>query len=195
MRSGNLSQAQSDFPLLQQYLPSGQSSAATSAASSQNSNPLLAAVNQLGQDLKSGNLSAAQSDFATVQQDVQQIAQQQSAGDAHRHHHHHSTDSDSQTSSQQTPVSTLFNELGTSLQSGNLTTAQQAYSTLQQDFQRFALGGCSSTSSSSASAGASGLSVSEQYLIPPERRDRHARLPLSLFSRYLLGLVVAHVQS
>ncbi|HEY2118909.1 MAG TPA: hypothetical protein VGH37_06970 [Candidatus Acidoferrum sp.] len=110
----------------------------------------------MGQDLKSGNLSAAQSDFATVQQDVQQIAQQQSASSAHHHHHHHSSDSDSQTSSQQTAISALFNELGTSLQSGNLTAAQQAYSTLQQDFQQFAMSGCSTNA---ASAGISNLNI------------------------------------
>jgi hypothetical protein len=47
------------FCALQQYRPRGQqSSSATSAASSRNSNPLLTAVNQLGQALQSGNLSA-----------------------------------------------------------------------------------------------------------------------------------------
>jgi hypothetical protein len=150
---GNLSQAQSDFSALQQYLPSSlQNSAAISAPGSQSINPLHAAVNQLGQDLQSGNLSAAQSDFAAVQKDVQQSGPQQGAAGAHHHHHHHSSGSDSsQSYSQQTALSTLFGQLGSSLQSGNLSAAQQVYTTLQQDFQQFALGGSSIAGPSASS--------------------------------------------
>jgi hypothetical protein len=43
---------------------------------------------------------------------------------------------------QQNPLAQLFSDLGQALQSGNLSAAQQAYTTLQQDFQ--------STSSNSA---------------------------------------------
>src|SRR5208283_4475368 len=115
-------------------LPSSQqgtaATALTSATSGQNSNPLAAAVAQLGQDLQSGNLSAAQTDFTTVQQDVQQIGQQQGAGHAHHHHHHSGGPGSGQSSSQQQTISTLFSQLGQSLQSGNLTAAQQAYSTI-----------------------------------------------------------------
>lgn len=167
LSSGNLSQAQSDFSALQQLLPSSQqnstASSATTAASAQTTNPLLAAVNQLGQDLQSGNLSAAQADFATVQQDVQQAAPQQGAGGTH-HHHHHSFNSDSN-SSQQSAISTLFSELGSSLQSGNLSAAQAAYSTLQQDFQQMGFGTSATSSGSSTTAATastvdSGLNIS-----------------------------------
>ncbi len=158
LQSGNLSQAQSDFASLQQLLPGGQqSSLLTPVSSAQSSNPLATAVSQLAQDLKSGNVTAAQSDFATVQQDLQQAGPQ--LGAAHGHHHHHQSDGDSgQSSGQQNPISTLFGQLGQDLQSGNLSAAQQAYSSLQQDFQQFALN--NSTSSSGAPSAASGANFS-----------------------------------
>lgn len=118
LSAGNLSAAQADFATLQKDAP-----AATSAASSQSNNPIAQAFQKLAQDLQSGNLSAAQQDFSTVQQDVQ----------AHGGGHHHHGQSSS--SAQQNPVAELFNELGQALQSGNLSAAQQAYTTLQQDFQ------------------------------------------------------------
>jgi hypothetical protein len=156
VQSGNLSKAQSDFASLQQLLPSGQqSSLLTPASGAQSSNPLAAAVSQLAQDMKSGNATAIQSDLATVQQDVQQLGQQQGAGQAH-HHHHHGGGESTQSSSEQNATSTLFGQLGQQLQAGNLSGAQQAYSTMQQDFQQFALNNSSSSSGApSASSGAS----------------------------------------
>src|ERR1700675_590038 len=156
LQSGNLSQAQSDFASLQQLLPSGQqSSLLTPASGAQSSNPLATAVSQLAQDMKSGNATAIQSDLATVQQDVQQLGQQQGAGQAH-HHHHHGGGESTQSSSGQNATSTLFGQLGQQLQAGNLSGAQQAYSTMRQDFQQFALNNSSSSSGApSASSGAS----------------------------------------
>ena len=81
---------------------------------------------QLGQDLQSGNLSAAQQDFAAIQQ-VQANAVQ-SGG----HHHHHRGGGEGG----QNGISSLFSQLGQALQSGDLSTAQQVFSTLQQDFQQ-----------------------------------------------------------
>jgi hypothetical protein len=154
LQSGNMSPAQSDFSSLQQLLPGGQqSSLLTPASGAQSSSPLATAVSQLAQDLKSGNATATQSDLATVQQDVQQLGQQQGPGQAH-HHHHHGGGEPSQSSSQQNAVSTLFGQLGQQLQAGNLSGAQQAYSTMQQDFQQFALNN-SSTGAPSAASGAS----------------------------------------
>jgi outer membrane protein assembly factor BamD (BamD/ComL family) len=158
LQSGNLSQAQGDFASLQQFFPGGQQSpSVTSAVSTQSSKPLAAAVSQLAQALKSGNLSAAQSDITAVQQDAQQVGQQQGANQAH-HHHHHGGGS-SQSSSQQDPISTLIGQLGQALQSGNVSGAQQAYASLQQDFQNFALDN-SSSSNSSPSAQSNNFSVS-----------------------------------
>jgi len=122
LQSGNLSSAQSDFAALQQNLPSS-----SSASSSQNSGSSLAqAFNQLASDLQSGNLSATQSDYSTIQQDFQSMAAQQPSVQEHHHHHH----SDNSESSQ---ISQLFTQLSSALQSGNLTSAQQLYTTLQQD--------------------------------------------------------------
>jgi len=160
LQSGNLPQAQSDFESLQQLLPSGQQSSLLSPASgAQSSSPLATAVSQLAQDLKSGNKTATQSDLATVQQDVQQLGQQQGASSA-RHHHHHGGGESSQSSSQQNAISTLFGQLGQQLQSGNLSGAQQAYSTLQQDFQQFALNNSSTTSGAPSASSGANLSVS-----------------------------------
>jgi hypothetical protein len=159
LQAGNLSQSQSDFSSLRQILPTSQSnSAAASTTAAQSTNPLATAVSQLAQDLKSGNLSAAQSDLPTVQQDVQQIGRQHGSGQAHHHHHHRDAHGDSsQDSGSPGPISTLFNQLGQSLQSGNLAAAQQAYSSLQQDFQQFSLNASVNSASNSAT---SNLSVS-----------------------------------
>ena len=159
LQSGNLSQAQSDFSSLQQLLPSGQQSSLLSPTSgAQSGSPLATAVSQLAQDLKSGNTAATQSDLATVQQDVQQLGPQRGAGHAH-HHHHHGGES-SQSSSEQNALSTLFGQLGQQLQAGNLSGAQQAYSTMQQDFQQFALNNSSSSSGAPSAASGASLSVS-----------------------------------
>jgi len=158
LQSGNLSQAQSDFSSLQQLLPSSQQTSLLSpTVSAQSGNPLATAVSQLAQDLKSGNLTAAQSDLATVQQDAQQVGQQQGAAHAHHHHHHGGGDS-SQSSSDQNTASTLFGQLRQDLQSGNLSAAQQAYSSIQQSFQLF--GQNNSSTSTGAPSASAGLSVS-----------------------------------
>jgi hypothetical protein len=157
LQSGNLSQAQGDVATLQQNAPTG---AAVSGASS---NSISQAFNALAQDLKSGKLSAAQSDFANIQQDLQQNAAQATRG--HHHHRHHSCQADaSQQSSSSGPGSVIdqaFGQLGQALQAGNLPVAQQAYATLQQDFQQFAALGASSSSGSSTPATATpcGLNI------------------------------------
>lgn len=84
---------------------------------------------QLAKDLQSGNLSAAQQDFTAIQQAMQ------SASAAHGHHHHHHSESSSESSSDN-PISQLFSQLGQDLQSGNLTAAQQDFTSLQQQFQQ-----------------------------------------------------------
>jgi len=158
LQSGNLSQAQSDFSSLQQLLPSNQqTSLLTPASGAQSTSPLATAVSQLAQDMKSGNTAATQSDLAAVQQDVQQLGQQQGAGQAH-HHHHHGGGESSQSSTDPNSASTLFGQLGQDLQSGNLSAAQQAYSSIQQSFQLF--GQNNSSSSSGAPSASAGLSVS-----------------------------------
>jgi outer membrane protein assembly factor BamD (BamD/ComL family) len=144
LQSGNLSAAQTDFATLQQMAPQG-----TSSTSSTSSNPLEQAFQQLGQDLQSGNISAAQQDYSNIQQDFQSQAQH-----AHGHHHHHSGDDNNSEMSQ---ISQAFQQLGQALQSGNLSTAQQAYTTLQQEIQQ--LGGNNASTPAQGTA-ISGVSVS-----------------------------------
>jgi hypothetical protein len=148
LQEGNLSQAQSAFSALTQLLPSQfqpTSSTSGTTQSGSSSNPIQQALQQLGSDLQSGNLSAAQSDYGTLQQDVQ------SAHAAHGHHHHMHGGQNGQ-SNQDSPAS-LLNELGQALQSGNLSSAQQTYATLQQEFSQYPGAGSSTGSSSTPTSG------------------------------------------
>jgi len=146
LQSGNLSAAQSDFATLQQSAPQ-----ANSTASAQSSNPIVQAFNQLSTDLKSGNTAAAQQDYATIQQDFQNQGTQNQG--AHHHHHHHGGGG-----SQQNAISQMFQQLGQDLQSGQLSAAQQAYGSLQQEFQQFAA--TNGVAVTAGGASASGVSVS-----------------------------------
>jgi hypothetical protein len=126
LQSGNLTQAQADFATLSQELPSAQQAGGSTTTGP--TSILAKAFQALGQDLKAGNLAASQADFATIQQD----AQQQSSGQAQGHHRHHGGGS-SQASN---TLEQAFTSLGTALQSGNLSSAQQAYATFQSDVQQ-----------------------------------------------------------
>jgi outer membrane protein assembly factor BamD (BamD/ComL family) len=130
LSSGNLSAAQADFQALE--------TPTTGSSSTQNSgNSLSRAMQQLASDLQSGNVQGAQQDYATVKQDLQQT------GSGTGHHHHHHRVGSAQDSSQN-PIDQLLAQLGQALQSGNVTAAQGAYSSLQQDFA--ALSGTTGTS-------------------------------------------------
>ena len=122
LQSGNLSAAQTDFATIQQSGPQ-----ISSTSSNQNTSPIAQDFKQLSQDIQSGDISAAQQDYAKIQQDFQS----QSAG-KHGHHHHQGGGGGA------SAISQLMQELGQDLQTGSLSAAQQAYSTLQQDFQQFA---------------------------------------------------------
>jgi len=144
LQAGNLTAAQSDFASLQQ-LQQGNSSSSTS------NNPVAQDFSQLATDLKSGSISAAQQDYAKIQQDVQSQGPK-----VHSHHHHHHGGGAGATDITQT-----MDDLGQALQSGNTSTAQQAYSSLEQEFQLFARSNPQLIQATTATAGdASGISVS-----------------------------------
>jgi hypothetical protein len=153
LQSGNLTQAQADFATLSQELPSAQQ--AGSSTTTGPTSTLGKALQALGQDLKAGNLAASQADFATIQQD----AQQQSSGQAQGHHHHHGGGS-SQASN---TLEQAFTSLGTALQSGNLSSAQQAYATFQSDVQQafpsFSAASSGTGTASSTAAGSGTVNV------------------------------------
>lgn len=123
LQSGNLSAAQADFAVLQQLKPQS-----SSTSSSQSTSTITQDFNQLAADLKAGNLTAAQKDFTTIQKDLET-----QPPTVRSHHRHHNGDSDGSGA-----IGQLFSQLGQALQSGNLSTAQQAYAALQQDFQQYA---------------------------------------------------------
>jgi outer membrane protein assembly factor BamD (BamD/ComL family) len=151
LQSGNLAQAQTDLVTLEQNSPflraGATAGAVTGSTASANNNPIAQAFNQLAHDLQAGNVTAAQQDFSTIQQDFQN-AQSQAPTQGGGHHHHHAFSGQSSTS----PLAQLFSQLGQALQTGNLSSAQQAYNTLQQDFQQFASGGGSSVGSVNTTA-------------------------------------------
>ena len=149
LQAGNLTQAQQDFATLSQNFPAPQTQ------SQNKNNPIANAFNALAQDLQNGNLSGAQQDFANLQQAAQQ--QQQQGGQVHHHHHHHGG---GQQSSQ---IAQAFQSLGQALQSGDLSGAQSAFATLQQDLQQFnpfgSTAAASGTSSSAAQTAGTNLNV------------------------------------
>lgn len=144
LQSGNLSAAQADFATLQKLDPQ-----ANSTSSSQSTNPIAQEFNQLEQDLQSGNTQAAQQDYTKIQQDFQSQAAQ-----THHHHHHGGGGSGS------SGISQLLDQLGQELQSGDLSAAQQSYSTLQQDFQQFSQSKGVSSAQGSSQSSSTGVSVS-----------------------------------
>jgi outer membrane protein assembly factor BamD (BamD/ComL family) len=90
---------------------------------------------QLGQDLQSGKLQAAQQDFTNLQLDLQQNSSQQVGG--HHHYHHPAENLQSSSSSQQSnPIAQAFSALAQDLRAGNLSAAQSAFATLQNDLQQ-----------------------------------------------------------
>jgi outer membrane protein assembly factor BamD (BamD/ComL family) len=135
LQSGNLSAAQSDFATLQQLQPQ-----TNSTSSSQSNNPIAQAFSQLSQDLQSGNLSAAQQDYAAIQQAMKS---QEATG----HHHHHGS-----SSSGASEIGQLLDQLGTALQAGDLSSAQSAFTTLQQAFQQLTQSDGQTSSQSSSNS-------------------------------------------
>jgi outer membrane protein assembly factor BamD (BamD/ComL family) len=139
LQAGNLTAAQTDFATLQQDFSQG-----NTASSTQSTSPIAAAFNQLSRDLQSGNLTAAQQDFTTIQQDFQaQAAQAGQGAEGHPNHHggDHSSGASEKSGEGSGEVGKLMTELGKELQSGNLSSAQGTYTSLEQDFQQFSQSG------------------------------------------------------
>jgi hypothetical protein len=136
LQSGNLTQAQQDFATLSQNIPANQSP----------SNPMVQDLNAIGKDLKAGDLSAAQKDFATLQQDIKQAWAQGSSAQLYGQSSPHTTSLLGSGT-----VSKDLEALTQAVQGGSISSAQQAYSSLQADFQQFL-----SNSGSGSSFGSNG---------------------------------------
>jgi len=159
LQTGNLAQAQPDYATLSQNIAPAQSgtmaaATTTAAAPAANSNPIAQAFAALSTDLRNGNITAAQQDYATIQQDAQQ---QQGSSQVHHHHHRGGGGQKGR------QVSQALSSVSSALQSGNPSSAQTAFATLQQDLEQFCAGGASGsatgTSSSSTPTTGSGLNV------------------------------------
>jgi hypothetical protein len=152
LQAGNLSQAQQDYATLSQNFPNAQTQPAQTqpAQTQNNSNPVAQAFNALAQDLQNANLAGAQQDFANIQQDFQQQQPQQDSAPVHHHHHFHGGGDDGG-SQQQNEIGQAFNSLAQALQSNNLSGAQSAFATLQQDLQQFGFNGTAGSTNGTAS--------------------------------------------
>jgi hypothetical protein len=125
LQSGNVSAAQADITVLQQDRPQLTGSNGATAQS-----PVAQEFQQLSQDLQSGNVTQAQQAYTSIQQDFQN----QGASDGHAHVRHEHSSGQNQNGA----ISQLFSQLGSALQTGNLTNAQQIYSSLAQDLLEIA---------------------------------------------------------
>jgi len=131
LQAGNLTQAQSDFSILNQNL----------SGSGQNNGLASQAFAALGSALQTGGVAAAQQAYSTLQQGFEK------AGFGHHHPHHAEPGSTSASSTGSGGLSQLFSSLASALQSGNLSAAQTAYSTLSQDLQVLGLNSSANTTS------------------------------------------------
>jgi soluble cytochrome b562 len=142
LQAGNLTQAQSDYTTLSQCI--------SNTAQSDRSDSLAQEFSALGQALQSGDLSAAQQAYSTIQQDMQQAV-----GHMH-HHHHHGSSSQTSGSTSNSSLAQAFTALGQALQSGSLSAAQTAYTTLQQDLQMLGWNAASMAQSGSSTVNVAG---------------------------------------
>jgi hypothetical protein len=137
LQTGDLSAAQSDFATLQQaFSQSPASSASASPAATTTlatSNPVAQAFNQVASDLQSGNLTAAQKDLSAI---AGSSGNQPSNGLRHHIHGMGGKNSNLQASLLQD-----LSQSSTDTSSSSPASAQQAYATMQQELQQFALGG------------------------------------------------------
>jgi HPt (histidine-containing phosphotransfer) domain-containing protein len=145
LQAGNLASAQTDLTALQKDLPgaqgatpsatSGVTSGANSGTAQSDRRTAQQGLQQLSHDLQAGNLAAAQSDFTNLRQAVQ------SGNGSGAHSHHHARHGD-ESSASSNSISQVLSQLGQSLQSDNLSAAQQSYTTLLQEFQQSGAGNC-----------------------------------------------------
>jgi outer membrane protein assembly factor BamD (BamD/ComL family) len=138
LQSGDLSGAQSDYSNIQQILQANPG-ASSSSTSSTGSNTLQTDFAALGQALQSGNLNTAQNAFDNLQSDFQ--ASRTTAGTGAGAPAQAPTEQQDQyVSTGQNPIQQAledYTQLGSDLQSGNLTAAQSDYSALNQLVQAY----------------------------------------------------------
>jgi DNA-binding FadR family transcriptional regulator len=148
LTSGDLKGAQVAFKTLTQDLQAmGQ---AQNSQQTGGSSPLDNDLVAISTALQKGDLQGAQNAFATLTQDMQQMWQTQGGQQTqkvHHHHHHHGGSAQNTQNTTSNPFSDLA-AISSALQSGDVSGAQKAFTTLQQD-----LGNSSSTQTTAATSG------------------------------------------
>lgn len=143
LQSGDLTDAQSAYSNIQQLLGGNQNSSSSNTGSN-GSNPIQNDFAALGQALQSGDLTQAQSAFSQLQSDVQSAQQSRAnaaaatAPQAQDQYVPTASQTPATTSQTLTPAEQVqqdYAQLAGALQSGNLTTAQTAFTALQQALQ------------------------------------------------------------
>ncbi len=138
LQSGDLKSAQGAFQALENDIQ--QSQAAMQSGSAAQSNPIAQDMNTIQQALQSGNLDAAKQAFQDLQQKL-------AAHHGHHHHHHAAAaTSGAGDNDAATPLSQLLQKLGSALNSGNTSDAQQAFTNLQNTLQQVMSGGATGAS-------------------------------------------------
>jgi hypothetical protein len=143
LNSNDLAGAQKAFTTLQKDMQSQVQSSQQTGANSPLDNDLAA----ISTALQKGDLQGAQNAFATLTQDVQQMPQTQGGQQTqkvHHRHHHHGGSAQNTTSN---PFSDLA-AISSALQNGDVSGAQKAFTTLQQD-----LGNSNSTQTTAVTSG------------------------------------------
>jgi hypothetical protein len=131
LSSNNLSGAQQAYEALTQDLQAiNQSQGGQQAGGNSQLSSDLAAV---GKALQSNDLTDAQSAFTKLTQDLQSAQQTHAGQQTYGHHHHHHGGSSQTARATNTTLTNDFTTLSNALQSGNLTTAQSAFTALMQD--------------------------------------------------------------
>jgi len=145
LQSGDVSGAQQAYAAMQQLLPGFQSSTQAAAASGSSAasgstpaNAIGTDFSELGAALGAGSLTGAQEAVAKLQQDAQAYRQDHHKfGDLERAKDVYNSMQQNSTSSAASgnSLSADLTALGQALQSGSMSSAQDAFAKLQQDLQ------------------------------------------------------------
>jgi hypothetical protein len=139
LQSGDLTGAQSAYSNIQQILQANPG-ASSSSSSSTGSNTLQTDFAALGQALQSGNVNTAQNAFDNLQSDFQASRATPAATGAGAPAQAPIEQQDQYVSSGQNPIQQAledYTQLGSDLQSGNLSGAQSDYANLNQLVQAY----------------------------------------------------------
>ena len=115
-------------------------------------NELVSGLNQIAKDLQSGNLAAAQEDYVTLSEDALNGATSSSATSSSGEITASLLSDVASSSASSTSFVNEFNQLGTDLQNGNLTSAQSDMLALDSTASSAAAGNSTSSSATQTSA-------------------------------------------